>query len=365
MSGVRYTRQPGSRAAGGATAEGDRQRSGTYNSAGQPGGRSRVLAPTGEIGVHLLPRGRLGRLSSRRAETAIRARTQTAYLGNGVSLARILGRPKIFLPTDDVGLSSHLLLDGYWEIWLTLFMSRWLRPGMSFIDAGANVGYFSLLAAQAVGPTGSVIAVEPNPALAALLRRSFALNGHSSRAKVIESALSDRPEGHMNFLVPQGDPKNGRVVGEELRGNRDVIEVPITTADAICEGLDRVDLIKIDVEGAEGEVIAGMSDVLARFKPAVILEFNALRLRDPARALDQMLAVYGSVRELRKDSTLGEITRASVLSPPDEEDLILFFGEDRGAGILPRDTADQMVRLVKPLYRWANSFRSPRSGAFH
>ena len=98
-----------------------------------------------------------------RLEAAIRRRVQTAYLGEGVVLARILGRQKIFLRSADRGFACHLMLDGFWEIWLTQYLAGCVRPGMTVIDVGANYGYYTLLLADAVGEAGHVIAVEPNP----------------------------------------------------------------------------------------------------------------------------------------------------------------------------------------------------------
>src|SRR5260370_19641668 len=80
-----------------------------------------------------------------RLEKAIRRQVQTVYLGNGLVLARILGRFKIFLRTDDRGFACHLMLDGFWEMWLTQFLARSIRSGMTVIDVGANFGYYTVL----------------------------------------------------------------------------------------------------------------------------------------------------------------------------------------------------------------------------
>jgi len=92
------------------------------------------------------------------AEQEIRARTQAVYLGDHLALVRVLGQAKMFLSTTDAGFASHVMLDGFWEIWLTLFFARVIAPGMTVIDVGANFGYYTLLFGRAVGPSGRVIA---------------------------------------------------------------------------------------------------------------------------------------------------------------------------------------------------------------
>src|SRR5882672_5557832 len=103
-------------------------------------------------------------------ERAIRRRVQTAYLGDGLVLARILGRHKIFLRSSDRGFACHVMLDGFWEMWLTQFLAHRVKPGMTVIDVGANFGYYTLLLGDAVGEAGRVIAAEPNPDAASLLQ---------------------------------------------------------------------------------------------------------------------------------------------------------------------------------------------------
>src|SRR5438045_9793085 len=127
----------------------------------------------------------LAEWSRQKVEAAIRRRVQTAYLGDDVVLARILGRLKIYLNSKDRGFASHLMLDGYWEMWLTQYLARTVNSGMTVIDVGANFGYFTLLLADIVGTKGGVIAVEPNTSATALLRETIMLNGFEHRVKII------------------------------------------------------------------------------------------------------------------------------------------------------------------------------------
>jgi len=257
-------------------------------------------------------------------EEAIRRVVQTVYLGDGLVLARILGRHKIFLRSADRGFACHLMLDGYWEMWLTQFLARHVKPGMTVIDVGANFGYFTLLLGDLVGTTGHVVAVEPNPDAAALLKESVLLNGHWTRTKVVPHALG-ASAGRGWLFAPDGEPKNATLVGKnDLSGGR-TIEVSTLTLDEVALDYDKVDLVKIDAEGGEQGIVAGMRQLIARHRPTIVLEFNAARYTDPRRFLDELLASYGTARELSLHGELLPLDRASVLDQTTREDRILLF----------------------------------------
>ena len=258
-------------------------------------------------------------------EAAIRRRVQTAYLGGGVVLTRILGRHKMFLRSSDRGFACHLMLDGFWEIWLTQFLAREVRPGMTVVDVGANFGYYSLLLGDAVGETGRVIAVEPNPDAAALLGESVFLNGHAGRTRIVKQALGAAP-GQGLLYVPDGEPKNATLVGGAgLPGGR-TVEVSTATLDAVALEYPKVDLVKIDAEGGELAIVAGMKELIARDRPMIVLEFNAARYAEPRRFLDELLAAYGGGEELALDGTIQPLDEASVLDKTSKQDRLLLFG---------------------------------------
>jgi hypothetical protein len=106
-------------------------------------------------------------------------------------------------PTDDTGFGSHLLLEGYWEMWLTIFFARHLHPGITVIDVGANFGYYSVLFGALVEDTGHIYAVEPNPAVATAV------------------AAIDRPE----WLCVAHDDRRGRG-GRRPRGRGHPVRAP-------------------------------------------------------------------------------------------------------------------------------------------
>jgi FkbM family methyltransferase len=246
-----------------------------------------------------------------------RARAQPVYLGNDEALCRILGRHKLYVDARDRGLCAHLLLDGFWEMGLTMHIARHVRPGMVAIDIGANFGYFTILLAALVGSGGQVHAVEPAPNAAAMLRRSLELNGFQFRTSVIEAAAG-ADEGATSLLyVPDREPKNAQIVASpgavDVAGGR-LHQVAQRRIDALAQQLGRVDFVKIDAEGAEEQIIDGMIAILRRDKPHLVLEFNAARARAPDALLSTLGEIYGDLRYLDLSGALHAASPAQLTS---------------------------------------------------
>lgn len=153
-------------------------------------------------------------LEAPRAENVaeIRALCRTVAFGRDTALTRVLGRYQMFIDTRDNTISPHLVLEGYWEMWVTEAMLRVIRPGMTCLDIGANLGYFSVLMADLVGPTGRVLAFEPNLDMASRARRSLSING-MSWATLHEVALGGH-DGDMVFEADPNAPGGGHMLPE-------------------------------------------------------------------------------------------------------------------------------------------------------
>ncbi len=148
-----------------------------------------------------------------------------------------------------------------------------LKPGSCFLDIGGNKGDFALFAAALVGPAGCVICFEPHPENAGWIRKSVELNGFENLT-VEELALSDRAgEAELNI-----GGKSGQHSFETRKRDRGSVTVRATTLDRYLTdaGIDRVDAIKIDVEGAEDLVIAGAAETLARDRPVLFLDVHEI-----------------------------------------------------------------------------------------
>ncbi len=169
-------------------------------------------------------------------------------------------------------LQGTLLLEGPWEPQTTQYIHTTLADGHVFLDIGANSGYFALLASRCVGPRGKVFAIEPNPAMAEQVRQNVARSGLTN-VVVEELACSSSAGVRDLYLGPPGNTGITSLSSANVRSD-ECVSVNCVPADALVEKYDisRIDLVKIDVEGAELEVLRGMTDILKRFRPKIIIE---------------------------------------------------------------------------------------------
>ena len=164
---------------------------------------------------------------------------------------------------------SAQIADGAYEPHVAATLDRLLRPGAVFVDVGANVGYHTVRAAQAVG-RGRVLAVEANPENARLIVHTVEANGLDN-VEVLPFALAGHL-GHVTFGSHIGS--NGGFLASDAAtasSGRGTL-VPTIAMDSL--GLERVDVVKIDVEGAEALVIDGSVEVIARHRPTFVMEFS-------------------------------------------------------------------------------------------
>jgi len=195
----------------------------------------------------------------------------------------------MYLPTDDVGLSPHLMLDGFWEMPVTETLIDFVRAGMVVADIGANVGYYSLLLADLVGPEGRVISAEPNPKLAKLFDRTIRINGVASNITRVTDAVTSHSGDVVTLHVPDEFPQNASLCWSGNERSQ-AFDVRTTTLDDLV-GSGPLDFVKIDVEGSEKSVWEGMRGILARKQPiAMIFEFTPDRFSDPRGFLQDVMS---------------------------------------------------------------------------
>jgi len=154
------------------------------------------------------------------------------------------------------------------------------RPSDVVLDVGANHGTWGSALGMVCGPTGRVVFVEPNPVLVPRLASTIELNCRSFRASLVEMAASDHTGGAIPFYLPTNRNSGaGSTVLHEYAARNGLLEVtrqinvPTITLDDLCEvlALQRVDVLKIDVEFAEDAVIKGASTLLDKFSPRLVI----------------------------------------------------------------------------------------------
>lgn len=199
--------------------------------------------------------------------------------------------------SDIVG--KHIYYFGVWEPNLTSWIRRRLGPGQVFIDVGANVGYYSLLASKLVGPAGQVVAVEALPQTFQGLQENLHRNG-ARNVRAVNAAAWDRKE-NLKIFVRQEGPSGATTLMRawadqwHLRRQVDIEAAPLATLLSARE-IESARIIKIDVEGAEWHVISEMTSWLAHTAPdlEIAIEISRSMMSAQGRCLQDILAIFAT-----------------------------------------------------------------------
>lgn len=175
------------------------------------------------------------------------------------------------------GIAEHLREDGYWESWVTLWISKHVAPGSICIDAGATYGYYSFFLAQ---HGCKVYSIEANPELVLLLEYALQLNGAYDRIKVINSAVSEKSAE--TVALGFSDSIGGTSI--RLTNAAKKIYVKTIALDEILEFEPRIDFVKLDIAGSEELAWKGMQNII-KVNPACIclMEFSPVHYTNKGR----------------------------------------------------------------------------------
>jgi FkbM family methyltransferase len=256
-------------------------------------------------------------------ENISRQYCQTARINDRAVLCRVLSKYIFYADADDIGLTPHLCLDGFWESWVTLAMARILKRGWHCLDVGANQGYFTLLMADAVEDEGRVLAIEPNPRLLERLNLSLEVNGFCHRASVTQKAVYNTSGARLQLRVPPNRAMDATVI-EDASGEG--VEVETVTIDDLTRDWRRIDLIKIDAEGAEEKIWQGMGETIKRHRQlTIIMEMRCSRYADPRRFVRRIRDSGFPLRHIEYDGSVHEVSEAQVLGERPHADWMLFL----------------------------------------
>jgi FkbM family methyltransferase len=222
------------------------------------------------------------------------ARPLGKKLGKSLGLKKIHAYRKFDIELDLADwIPQHIYLTGDFETSTSDIVTKLLRIGDTAVDVGANIGYFSLLFGQCVGPAGKVFAYEPVPALYQKLTHNLALNDFS-HVFTSELALSDQ-SGKAEFHI---GPSENTGLSSLRASQKSSGSIPVSLAEFDSLNLDttRLRLIKIDVEGAELKVIRGMLHTLRIRRPYLIVEITDRFLRDLGDSAEALLSTLTELR---------------------------------------------------------------------
>ena len=202
--------------------------------------------------------------------------------------------PQLYLHGEqDLYVSRRIREEGIWEPYETSLLLSLLQPGDVFVDVGANIGYFSILAATVVGEQGTVYAFEPDPENYRLIEANVALNNLQGRIHPVQAGLSSAAGDGQLFL---SDDNLGDHQIYPTGESRATVPVALVNGDEYLAGrLQRLELLKVDTQGSEYEVMLGLLPLLQRLAvpPRIIIELTPLSLRQAGasgRALIELLA---------------------------------------------------------------------------
>jgi FkbM family methyltransferase len=217
--------------------------------------------------------------------------------------------------------SLSISLFGVYEPETTDLVKRILKPGDVFLDIGANVGWYTLLAAGLVGETGRVIAFEPEPANFALLQQNIALNGYHNVVPV-QKAVSDR-DGAVTLYLSETN-KGNHSLHDSGAGRAPIVIDAVRLDEYFGATAGKIDLIKMDIEGAEGRALNGMLALLATNPDVkIIAEFSPQALEQCGTPPADVLALLGG--RAFSFYTIGEHS-ISAVSP---ETLLRSYGGEQ------------------------------------
>ncbi|WP_439566856.1 FkbM family methyltransferase [Sphingopyxis sp.] len=224
-------------------------------------------------------------------EAVVRSQIRTTRTRHGFAMRLDLGQ----------FVDRTIYCTGGWEPLETRVIAAALKPGDSFVDVGANIGFFSLLAHRLVGPTGRVHAIEPTPSTADLLAHNIALSGAGAGAITVHRCAAGDRDGAVTMVVHDA----GNIGSNHVSFDGAGAAVPLRRLDQLLSG-ETIRLIKLDIEGAEAMALRGAGALLdGDTAPALLFEFSPDMLRgmgdDPAVLLHDLEAKGYIIYEIHPD----------------------------------------------------------------
>lgn len=196
------------------------------------------------------------------------------------TVANVQGNRMLLDAEDELGLFAF----GVYEPFVTETFKRIVKKNAVVLDVGANIGYYTLIAAKLVAENGRVFAFEPEPGNFSLLEKNVKLNGYKNI--VLERKAVSNRTGKANLFLR--DKAGQHSICQPSMSH---VEVETVSLDDYFRDFEReINLVKIDVEGAEPLVLQGMSELLTKYRRLkIIMELNPNALKQAGFALDQLL----------------------------------------------------------------------------
>lgn len=209
------------------------------------------------------------------------------YIGDQKALVSMVWGGKMIVSTNDLSLSPDLIIHGIYDVPLTNYLVKTIKPGNTVLDIGANAGCFTVLLGYLVGREGKVIAYEANPDTYKLLCDNVAMNYLKAQTTIYNKAIyskstqvtlyqTERFQGNASLI--EHNKEYFKFFGQESISQ---VQIEAEPLDVYVDALAYIDLVKIDIEGGEYDAFIGMHGLIARRMIGnVVFELNRLMLGD-------------------------------------------------------------------------------------
>jgi len=223
---------------------------------------------------------------------------------------------KMYVDKRDQVIVPQLVNDGVHEKYQTELFRELVKPGMIVVDIGAYNGYYTLIAAELLEGRGWVYAFEPEPNNFQLLVKNIQINDYTN-ITAVRRALSNK-NGKIRLFIDRINLGSPSLAEENVEESVGFVEVETVTLDGFFRDVvkdTRIDLLKMDAQGAEGLIVEGARKILKETNPKIIMEFWPYGLRnltaDPSRLLDELQSYGFKVKVI--DSLNERLEQAEVM----------------------------------------------------
>jgi FkbM family methyltransferase len=198
---------------------------------------------------------------------------------------------------EDRHVSRCIREHGIWEPYETALVLASLAPGNVFLDVGANIGYYPIVAAQLVGDEGAVLAFEPDAANFRLLQENLQLNNCEHIVSAFEAGLAET-DGSGQLYLSEDNAGDHQIFAAGAGRRSHAIHLH-NGSEFLRTRLQRLDLLKVDVQGAEYAVMAGLLPLLRTLQrvPRIILELTPLSLRQAGASGRQLIELLATLAQ--------------------------------------------------------------------
>ncbi len=197
----------------------------------------------------------------------------------------------------DRHVSRRIRAEGIWEPYETALVLASLQPGDVFVDVGANIGYYPVIAAHVVGDEGAIFAFEPDAANFKLLQENLQLNHCEHIVAAFEAGLAET-DGAGQLYLSDDNAGDHQIFSAGSRRRSQSIQL-LNGTECLRPRLQRLDLLKVDVQGAEFAVMNGLLPLLLKLpsKPRIIIELTPLSLRQAGSSGGQLIELLATLAQ--------------------------------------------------------------------